>query len=124
MQRLALPVCLFALLSAATGCSANSAKGSDTHSNPGAGGSSSNLNLGGSGAGATLNLGDGGPMDVDAGDGSNVQTCDQAAAIGSYVGCDFWPTTIPSVVGLGIVSVTVFCSPGKSGPIHWRASAT
>src|SRR5450432_2144434 len=99
MLRLTLPVCLLALLSAASGCSANSAKGSDTHSSPGAGGSSSNLNLGGAtGAGATLNLGDGGPMDMDAGDGTNVQTCDEAASIGSYVGCDFWPTIVANTV--------------------------
>src|SRR5450432_1920767 len=99
MLRLTLPVCLLALLSAASGCSANSAKGSDTHSSPGAGGSSSNLNLGGAtGAGATLNLGDGGPMDMDAGDGTNVQTCDEAAKIGSYVGCDFWPTIVANPV--------------------------
>jgi hypothetical protein len=92
-------VCLFGLLSALTGCSANSASGSDAHSNPGVGGSGSTLNLGGSsGADATLNVGDGGPTDRDAGDGSNPQTCDEAASIGSYVGCDFWPTIVANTV--------------------------
>ncbi|HWZ90966.1 MAG TPA: hypothetical protein VNW92_19025, partial [Polyangiaceae bacterium] len=88
-------------MSAATGCSANSAAGSNNgHTNPqGAGGSGSNLNLGGAtGAGAALNVGDGGPMDVDGGDGSNPQTCDEAAMIGSYVGCDFWPTIVANAV--------------------------
>ncbi|HTA89920.1 MAG TPA: IgGFc-binding protein [Polyangiaceae bacterium] len=105
MLRPKLFACLIALLSAAAGCSAGGSKGStaDRVTSQGTGGGSSNLNVGGAtGAGAmgtTLNVSDAGPMsDTDAGDGSNPQTCDAAAAYGSYVGCDFWPTIVANPV--------------------------
>jgi hypothetical protein len=103
MLRLKLSACLLVLVSAATGCSAGGSKGSTTgRANQGAGGSGTNLNVGGatgSGAsGTTLALNDAGLMDTDAGDGSNPQTCDEAAMYGSYVGCDFWPTIVANTV--------------------------
>lgn len=103
MLRPTLYACFLTLL-AASACSANGAKtGSGVRSGGGTGatgGSSPMLNLGGSGngTGAGLNLSDGGPIETDGGDGSNPATCADAAAFGSYVGCDFWPTIVANNV--------------------------
>ena len=99
MLRSELSTCAFALSCALSACSVGGAGGnSGPHSGPSSG-AGSNLNLGGgASSGASLNLGDGSPVDMDAGDTSNHQTCDEAAMIGSYVGCDFWPTIVANPV--------------------------
>jgi hypothetical protein len=94
-MKLHLSASLAVLLLLGTGCSAsgpgngNGSKGSG-NSNTGAssmGGGGSGLNLGGSGLalGGSVDSGSGG-------DGSNPQTCGEAALGHTYVGCDFWPT--------------------------------
>ncbi|HEX3776562.1 MAG TPA: hypothetical protein VHV51_18950, partial [Polyangiaceae bacterium] len=103
-MRSQLLVCLFTLLAAASGCSANGAKGSDTHSGPGqtttgTGGTAANINPGGTaGTGNALNTNGDPNSAVDGGDGSNPQTCADAATDASYVGCDFWPTIVANPV--------------------------
>ncbi len=100
MLKTLLSAPLLVLLSVATGCSAGGAGASSRASGngPGTGGSSS-LSVGGStGASTSLNLGGDAAMDVDGGDGSNPATCDEAGKIGSYVGCDFWPTIVANPV--------------------------
>jgi hypothetical protein len=84
------------LCSVLAGCSA-SRSASTSHGSVGDGaggapGSGLNLGAGSTGIGASLNLGGEGALGPDAGDGSNPQSCAEAAMIGSYVGCDFWPT--------------------------------
>ena len=79
------------LLGVCLACSANSSNtGSSPHSNGGTG----NINTGASG-GATFGLG-GGNINTNGGMGSidNPETCADATASASYVGCDFWPTVV------------------------------
>lgn len=74
-----------AFLVALGGCSVNGSVGVDSHTD------------GGSGAGGSSGSGGTGGIAVD-GSGtpdapiSDPETCEQAAALKSYVGCDFWPT--------------------------------
>ncbi len=87
-------------LAAAGGCSANSSSGSSGphgQANATGSGGSPSLNLGGTpGVGAGLNLGDS-PGDSD-GDGGLPASCEEAGALHSYVGCDFWPTIVANPV--------------------------
>jgi len=81
---LALGICL--------ACSATS-KTSNGHSGVADGGTG-NINTGTGGAintgnGGTISTGNGGTASID-----NPQTCAEAMANSSYVGCDFWPTVV------------------------------
>jgi len=140
MTRLKLSVSLLALvaagsIAAAPGCSAGgSSKGSGlrngTGANAGTGGSL-NLNLGGTtGVGSTLNTGDGGPL-VDGGNtiDTNPATCDEAAMLKTYVGCDFWPTIIANPVWVEFDPAVVVANGGMApaavtvdGPNGFHAS--
>jgi len=70
-------------------------------------------------------------------DGSNMMvgdptTCEHAAASRTYVGCDFWPTVLPNVVGTCFHYAVVVANPGdtpaevtveRNGMIVGRATA-
>ncbi len=84
---------------AAAACSANG----DTKSGTGGGGGTSGS--GGASGGAAGASGTGGGIDAgfdSSGGGGNTgvdpKTCAEAAATASYVGCDFWPTTVANSV--------------------------
>ena len=52
-------------------------------------------------------------------DGSNMMvgdptTCEHAAASRTYVGCDFWPTVLPNVVGTCFHYAVVVANPGDT----------
>jgi hypothetical protein len=70
-------------------------------------------------------------MDVDAGDGSNPQTCTEAASIGSYVGCDFWPTIVANPVWPEFIPAVVVANASMTdatltidGPSGFHQTAT
>jgi hypothetical protein len=106
MMRFRVSVSLLTLAVALSGCgkvsrsfgaqgTGNSGDGNGgTSSNGGGGGSTLSLGSGGNGS---LTVGGGALADANGGDGQP-GSCDDAANIHSYVGCDFWPTIVANPV--------------------------
>jgi hypothetical protein len=121
---------LVALIAVNSACSANSvSKGEETGSGAGPGsGGGTVVDLGGSGGTTMIAIGGGGgaaPV-VD-----NPKTCDEAAAVRSYVGCEFWPTVTANPVWNDFDPAVVVANAGDSdavvtvtGPAGFTAEAT
>jgi hypothetical protein len=77
---------------ASSGSSSSSSGGGVIGSGSGSGGGDN----GGGGSSGGL-LGDGG-VPPDGGGSSDPQSCDQAAMLHSYIGCDYWPTVVANQV--------------------------
>lgn len=117
MSRSLSSLALVCAVSFTFGCSAQSggaAKGGASGSaGQGAGGDA------GSGAGGFGNSNSGGGLNVDAsvggsgGDSDNPETCDEARAQRSYIGCDFWPTVTFNPVYTNFDFAVVVANGGK-----------
>lgn len=97
-------------------CLACSAGGSGSGS-PVANGGTGNIIVGSGGSGSGISLGGMGTLNPDNGGGTSIdnpETCVDAAANKSYVGCDFWPTVVYNPVYSVFDFAAVVANAGKS----------
>jgi hypothetical protein len=95
-------------LVAAAACSANSAE--DEGESGGAGGAAATGGLGGSGGSVTLDGSAGGEGGVI----PDPESCEEAEAGGTYVGCEFWPTVTDNIVVPSFDFAAVVANTGSS----------
>ena len=124
---------LVTVLAANSACSAGGgAAGGNTTQGSGAGpsgGGNSPVNLGGSGNGTSVNVGGNTGTGIEPIE--NPKTCDEAAANGTYVGCDFWQTITANPVWTDFDPAVVVANAGDAdaqvvvdGPNGFHAEET
>ncbi len=123
---------ILALLAANSACSAGGASSGGANDGSGAASSGGNtpVNVGGSAAGTSINVGGSGGGS-SAGVIENPKTCEEAASIGSYVGCEFWPTITANPVWVDFDPAVVVANAGDAeaavvvdGPNGFHQEAT